>query len=116
MRIVSTYTAILVVLAAILSGSVAEECTASFEVDLTSQDASVLHFEVTVTTDTTRARIEYNLLLTVASASGDTRVVPIARVVKIGEGAIVDVVSHTLGSGESLVSSEAEQVSCTSES
>ncbi len=116
MRSVSAFTGFLVVLAAVLPGYGAEECTANFEVDLTSQEESVLHFEVTVSTDATNARIEYSLLLTVSSASGDSRVVTIPRVVKIGDGTIVDIVSHTLGSGETLSSSDAEQVSCESQS
>ena len=112
MRGISILTVFLVGLAAFLPAYGAEECTADFRVDLTFQENSLLHFKVMVTTDAARAEILYNLFLTVASASGDERVVTKPRVVKIGGGTVNDLATHELEPGQSLVSSEAVLVSC----
>jgi hypothetical protein len=114
MRTVSIFTTVIVVLAALQPVYGSEECTAAFRIDLTSQQDAVLHFKVMVTTNAPRAQIDYDLLLTVASDSGESRVVRLHRVVMIGGGTVFDLALHTLGSGESLVSSEAELVTCRS--
>ncbi len=115
MRIVSIWMVLLVALATLHPGYGQEECTATFSVDLTSQVDSVLHYKVMVSTDGQRAQVRYNLLLRVISEAGVQRIVKVPRLVKIGQGAVFDIVRHSLAAGESLLGTEVELVSCTSE-
>ena len=112
----STITGSMAILMALLPAAGAEECTATLSVNLTGEQDSLLRFQVMVSTSATRAQIAYNLLLTVATPSGGTRVVAKPRLVKIGVGTVFDIVTHRLGPNESLVGSGAELVSCRSQS
>lgn len=112
MRKVTVVACIVFAAATAVTALVADECTADFSVDLTSQEESVLHFEVMVSTDAERAEISYNLVLTLESEEGEEREVKVPRDVKIGEGSVTDVLSYTLAEGESLAGSDAELVSC----
>jgi len=112
MKRFAALTAVVVAAATLLPAYAAEDCTATFEVSLVRQENSLLEFEVEVTSDATRARVEYIFDVTVANSSGESKTIPVARTVDINDTTSNEFVTHTLESGESLVSYDARMVSC----
>ncbi len=88
------------------------DCKATFEVSLVRQENSLLEFQVQVTSDATRARVEYMFEITVSSKSGESKTIPVDRVVDIDDTTSNEFVTHSLGAGESLVKYDARMMSC----
>ena len=102
----------LVVLSALVPGYAADDCTATLNVELVRQENSYLEFKIAVTTDASKARVEYLFLITKTTRTGESKTVTVPRVVMINDTTSNEFVTHTLESGETFSSSDTRLVSC----
>jgi hypothetical protein len=79
---------------------------------LVHEEDSHLQFEVEIATGADRAEIEYDLVLEMELANGQTKRIRKPGLVKVLQGSETAIVEHELADGESMLSYEAKIVKC----